>query len=128
MHYLTQSRKRVLELFSSSPSSSFSLSDIMAKLDGTAKSSIYRIVDSLEDDGYIRKVGVTEKRSILYQLSDRELCPHHMHIRCTECGKTVHISEEASREIAGIIEENEGFSDCFSTVFKGICPECRRKK
>lgn len=126
MHYLTQSRKRVLDLFSSSPSSSFSLSDIITELDGTAKSSVYRIVDSLEKDGYIRKVGVTESRSILYQLSDRELCPHHMHIRCVKCGKTVHISEEISREIAQIIFEKEGFSECFSTVFKGLCPECRR--
>ncbi len=128
MHYETQSRKRVMDLFLSSPSSSFSLHDIMRELDGTAKSSIYRIVDSLEGEGYIRRVGVTEKRSILYQLSDKELCPHHMHIRCTGCGKTEHISEEASREIAGIIEDRTGFTDCYSTVFKGLCSECRRKK
>lgn len=128
MHYSTQSKKRVLSLFSGNPSSSFTLNDILCALDDIPKSSVYRIVDQLESDGVIRKVGSDSRRCALYQLSDGNTCLRHMHIRCTECGKTVHIDEETSCEIEKILEARLGFSSCLSTVFTGKCPECAAKE
>lgn len=127
MQYSTQSKKKVQELFSSNPSSSFTLKEIMEKVPDIPKSSLYRIVDALENDSYIRKVAVTAHRESSYQLYDSLSCPYHMHIRCTQCGKTIHIDRKTSSEIESIIESRLGFSDCLSTVFRGVCPECRRK-
>ncbi len=127
MQYSTQSKKRVQELFSSNPSSSFTLKEIMDKVPDIPKSSLYRIVDALESDSYIRKVAVTGRRESSYQLYDSLSCPYHMHIRCIECGKTIHIDRETSSEIESIIESRLGFSDCLSTVFRGLCPDCMKK-
>ncbi len=128
MEYSTRSKKRILEFFSSSPQSSFTLSAIILHCDDIPKSSVYRIVDCLEKDGELRVVGVSDKRERLYQISNRMSCPNHMHIRCTLCGKTVHIDETTSNEIEALLETRLGYSDCFSTVFKGKCSECRRKE
>ncbi len=124
MQYSTHSKKEVLALFNANPSSSFTLGDIISSLDDIPKSSVYRIVDSLEKDGLIRSVGFGVKRAELYQLSDRNACPRHMHIRCTVCGRTVHIDEETSNLIEEILESRLGFKGCLSTVFTGICPAC----
>ncbi len=128
MEYSTRSKKRILEFFSSSPQSSFTLSAIIASCDDIPKSSVYRIVEALERDGELRVVGVSDKRERLYQISNRMSCPNHMHIRCVECGKTLHIDEKTSSEIEALLEEKFGYSDCFSTVFRGKCSECRRKE
>lgn len=127
MHYSTKSQRKVTSLFRENPSSSFSLSEIIASLPEVPKSSVYRIVDSLEKDGFIRKTEVTENRRALYQLSERLMCPEHMHIICTVCGKTIHIDEGTSLEIERMIEEKFGFSDTLGTLFRGKCSECRRK-
>lgn len=128
MHYTTQSKKRVVSLFCGNPFSSFTLNGIITTLDDIPKSSVYRIVDALESDGTIRKVGFDSGRRALYQLSEGNECPHHMHIRCTSCGKTVHIDGKTSSEIEEIIESRLGFSSCLSTVFTGKCPECAMKE
>lgn len=127
MQYSTQSKKKVQELFASNSSSSFTLREIMERVPDIPKSSLYRIVDTLESDGFVRKVAVTGHREAAYQLYDSLSCPYHMHIRCTECGKTMHIDRETSSEIESIIHSRLGFSDCLSTVFRGICPECMKK-
>ncbi len=128
MQYSTQSKKRILALFSSNPSSSFTLSDIISALGDIPKSSVYRIVDALEECGQIRKVATTLRGAASYQYYDSERCPHHMHIRCTECGKTVHIDRETSEKIERLIEADLGFSDVLSTVLRGKCPDCMKKE
>lgn len=128
MEYSTRSKKRILEFFSSFPQSSFTLSDIILHCDDIPKSSVYRIVDCLERDGDVRVVGVSDKRERLYQISNRMSCPNHMHIRCTVCGKTMHIDEKTSVEIESLLEQRFGYCDCYATVFKGKCSECRRKE
>lgn len=112
MEYSTRSKKRILEFFSSSEQSSFTLSDIISGCNDIPKSSVYRIVETLERDGELRVVGVSDKRERLYQISNRLSCPNHMHIRCTSCGKTLHIDEKTSNEIESILEERLGYSGC----------------
>ena len=107
---------------------SFTLSDIITRMGDIPKSSVYRIVDALESDGRIRMVAVTERGAASYQYYDSMSCPHHMHIRCTGCGRTVHIDRETSDRIESIIESRLGFSDCLSTVLTGRCPDCMKKE
>ncbi len=127
MHYSTPSQRKVIALFRENSSSSFSISDIISALPSVPVSSLYRIVDSLEKDGVIRKTEVSEKRCTLYQLAEKLTCPEHMHIICMECGKTIHVDENTSVEIERMIEKKYGFSDTLGTLFRGRCAECRRK-
>ncbi len=128
MYYSTHSKKEVLDFFSMSPHSSYSLNDLIKELPELPKSSIYRIVDSLESEKKIMKVGTNKTRSALYQLCDENTCPRHMHIRCIKCGKTEHLDEKTSLEIEKRIEERVGYAVLFSTVFDGLCSECKKKE
>ena len=128
VQYSTRSKNLILSLFRDNPSSSFTPGDVAFRLQSVPKSSVYRIVDTLERDGLLRKTGLSTSRSALYQISDKNSCPKHMHIRCTSCGRTIHMDEETSKEIEGLIERNVGFSGCFSSVLSGKCGDCMKKE
>ena len=51
-----------------------------------------------------------------------------MLIRCIKCGKTEHLDEKTSLEIEKRIEERVGYVVLFSTVFDGLCSECKKKE
>ena len=128
VQYSTHSKNLILSLFRENPSSSFTPHDVEERLPSVPKSSVYRIVDSLERDGLLRKTGVGTSRSVYYQISDRDSCPRHMHIRCTSCGRTIHMDEETSKEIETLLEQKLGFSSCYSSVLSGKCSDCMDKE
>ncbi len=128
VQYSTHSKNLVLSLFRDNPSSSFTPGDVGNRLPSVPKSSVYRIVDSLERDGLLRKTGVGSSRSVYYQISDRESCPRHMHIRCTSCGRTIHMDEGTSKEIETLLETKLGFWGCYSSVLSGKCSDCMKRE
>ncbi len=128
MHYSTEARRRILSLFGENAESSFSTADILTALPDIPKSSVYRVVDSLEEDGRIMRVGVSRRRAAFYQLSDSAVCARHMHLRCSLCGRTVHMDETTTRAIENIIEEKYGYGDCVQSVMMGKCPSCLKKE
>lgn len=127
MNYSTHQKSAVLSFFSSNSDSSYSLGEVSEKVTDVGKSTIYRIVGALEKENIIRKVG-RDKRGDLYQYSDREKCPRHMHIRCIKCGKTEHLDESVSSQISALINSSVGYSETLGTVFLGLCPTCDKEK
>lgn len=123
--YDTIHRKEVLTFFSDHKSNSFSVEDVESNLSGIATSTLYRVISKLVDEGCLKKCQ-SASRKCLYQYNDKEHCPYHMHIRCTNCGKVEHLSDDDSEKIRSLIERNLNFSVSNSTTLEGLCKECRR--
>jgi len=97
---------------------------VRERLPRTAFSTIYRVVARLEAEGKVERVDWRERGS-RYEWAE---LPHHHHIVCGICGRSVDIddsdlgfSEERIRAATGFLVNHH------SIELEGICPECQRE-
>ena len=91
---------------------------------GTA--TIYRQLDKLVEQGIVRKYIIDEKTGACYQYIDSENdCHRHFHLKCTRCGKLIHLTCDHLSGLGDHIYEHHGFRvDPSKTVFYGLCADC----
>ena len=123
--YNTRQKSRVISFFASASSRAFTPEEVAASLPDVPKSTVYRIMKQLSDDGCLRKTG-TSGRSAVYQYLGKD-CTSHMHIRCKACGRTEHLDAATTRQSEALVFTDSGFEALDSTVFEGLCSECRRR-
>ena len=99
------------------------LADIMSKSAG--KSTVYRLLAKLCEDGEIRRLPREGERGSYYQAIPDETCLGHLHLKCSRCGKLVHLEDEESRRIFAMALENGFIIDTKLTMLYGICGDCR---
>lgn len=89
-----------------------------------SRGTVYRNLNSLAEDGSIRKIPVPGG-------ADRfdHRCDEHYHIKCTGCGRIFDVDMDAITDIGSRIKDRHGFefSRC-DIVFTGLCPECIKCK
>ncbi len=126
MKYETLPKKQIVSFFIENRERAFSVEELEAALSSIPQSTLYRVLGKLVEDGCIKKCP-SSSRSVLYQYSDKENCPHHMHIRCLKCGKIEHLSDEDSARIERLIKGNLDFEVSNSSMLEGLCKECKRR-
>ena len=94
---------------------------------GTA--TIYRQLDKLVDCGMVRRYNFDGKTGACYHyIENKEECHEHFHLKCTICGKLIHLNCDRLSNINRHIFEKHGFQvDPSQTVFYGKCSECLSK-
>mgnify|MGYP000986790659 CR=1 FL=1 len=92
------------------------------------KSTVYRYLDVLVNQGVVRKYIVEEGKSACYQyVEDSDDCKEHFHLKCNECGKLLHVECDHLSGIDGHILEHHKFKvDNSKTVFYGVCGDCEK--
>ena len=95
---------------------------VRERLPRTAYSTVYRVVYRLEAEGKVNRVDWRERGS-RYEWAE---LPHHHHIVCGICGRSVDIededlgfSEEKIRAATGFLVNHH------SIELEGICPDCQ---
>ena len=87
----------------------------------------YRNLAELEAAGLIRRESRPGSREAVVQYVGAENCRGHLHLTCTRCGRTVHLSSAAASLLTGMAA-GEGFSlDLTRTALYGLCPRCRQE-
>lgn len=124
MSYNTKQKAAVASFFKNHQERCFAPDDVASALPDVPRSTVYRLISHLTEDGTIRKTG-TDGRKSVYQYQGAE-CLGHMHIRCKCCGKTEHLDAASTKDIERIVESSSGFVALESTVFEGLCKECRK--
>ena len=109
LRYTTRQREALLDYLSRHPDQPLTVREIAAGVepDGVSLSAVYRNLAELEAAGLIRR--------------------DDMHLTCTRCGRTVHLSSAAASLLTGMAA-GEGFSlDLTRTALYGLCPRCRQE-
>lgn len=90
------------------------------------RASIYRTVELFEKLGIVVRVQIGWKYKI--ELSD-EFLPHHHHLTCVRCGRSVSFDEPRVLEelLAHITVQNGFTNENHSLEISGLCPECQTK-
>ena len=126
MGYTTGKRKRILEFLSSGSDRSYTLVEICEALtDGThGKSTVYRLVSELVNEGKIKRLSDGRTRHCTYQYIGDEQCHNHLHLKCKGCGKLMHLDSRVSKYFEQAVLKTDGFVIDEGTFLFGTCKRC----
>ena len=131
--YQTQQRKILLHFLTKTHDRQLTIEEIIEglKLEGqnVAQSSVYRLMKKLVEEGVVRRHSKEDSRQYVYQIMESEDCHAHLHLQCTECGKLVHLSHEATKEAQIWMQGATGFDlNQEKTFLYGKCGDCKKSR
>lgn len=128
--YQTQPRKKLIDYLQRNAERQFTIDELLLEMDETvARSSMYRLLNKLTQEGIVRRSVRAGERQSAYQIIACQDCHHHLHLQCTGCGKVMHLSDEATRKARKIMNGAEGFElDYEKSLLYGVCTKCQQRE
>ncbi|MBQ1413469.1 MAG: transcriptional repressor [Clostridia bacterium] len=129
-NYHTRQQEAVSDYFRRHPNSCVTADDIylffMRENGKIGKATIYRCLDKLVENGEIKKFISDSGEGAMYQWMDAAGgCDRHFHLKCTACGRIIHLDCGFMSEFEKHIGEHHGFRvDNARTVIYGLCETC----
>ena len=124
--YQTQQRRAILDFFESGAGKEYTVEELLEGLGESApgKSTVYRLVKKLEEDGILRRSTREGTGKAAFGLLGGDRCAEHLHIRCTGCGLLLHLDNTAQDELT----RSTGFViDDSRSMLYGRCARCARR-
>ena len=134
--YQTEQKKLLLSYMASHANEQFSAEQLTYILENACestgkapgKSTVYRLVAEMAEEGILRRFPKSEGRGWLYQYHRMAGCSGHLHLKCRGCGALLHLECGMSDELLAHIETAHGFKvDNSATVLYGLCKSCCHK-
>lgn len=126
MTYNTAKRNELISFFKRSEGRALTVDEICAAIlnGGHGKSTVYRIIARLVDEGSLRRISDAKTRRITYQYIHGGRCAEHLHLKCTDCGRLIHLSDDVSHTLEKRILNTEGFELDSGALIYGRCESC----
>ena len=121
--YQTQQKTALLDFLKENADRQFTIEEIISAMGESAppKSTAYRLVKKLCDDGLVCRFTREGTTGAVYQLSGRSCCAEHLHIKCVDCGLLIHLDSSAQETLA----RTTGFViDDVRSMLYGRCAAC----
>ena len=131
--YRTENKKVVTDFFINNKEKHFTIDGVIDALmaDGVEipKSSLYRIIGNLCRSGVIRRYETKGVDSFVYQYANfGSSCDMHFHLKCSVCGKLIHLECEKMNEIRDHILKDHDFLIGGDGIINGVCLKCKEVK
>ena len=128
MTYNTEKRNELLSFFKENADTAFSLEEICRRLtvDGRGKSTLYRQTARLVEEGFVSRMPAGA-RKFVYQYMDKHHCAEHLHLKCTDCGKLLHLDCPTSHALEESLLSAQGFALDGGCILYGKCSACNLK-
>lgn len=134
--YRTQQREALLNYFCRHRGQAMSAQDLAQGIldDPTVtpkpgRSTVYRLVQKLADEGLIKRYMQENSRQFVYEMTDRdEHCSEHLHLKCITCEKLIHLDKEETSRVRQDVERDGFQLDSRHTVLFGLCAHCRKEQ
>lgn len=127
--YQTKPRRMLLNFLAENPEQSYTAEELAAALsreygpEAPGKSTVYRLVSKLAQEEQIRRSEPEGVHLSYYQINR---CHDHLHLKCTDCGRLIHMQESASEQLLREILQSSGFAvNEHQTVIYGRCNGCK---
>ncbi|GHV84931.1 transcriptional repressor [Spirochaetia bacterium] len=93
------------------------------------KTTVYRHLEKLADDGKVRRYFLDGGTSACYQYAgDGAECKSHFHLKCERCGALFHLDCDVLDDIALHVRKAHRFViNPLKTVFYGSCSRCLKE-
>lgn len=131
--YQTKSKQSILNFFLEHSNQTATVDELCQYLEKENiqinKSTIYRCLDRLlEQEQIIKYISDDGKKSIYQYVGLDQNCQNHLHLKCTQCGKIIHLDCHFMDEIkCHIFESHQFYIQCDSTIIYGQCRKCKEQ-
>jgi Fur family ferric uptake transcriptional regulator len=133
--YATEQKKMLLDFLTKNAHQAFSVDELVSGMKNTYAdgvpgiSTVYRLMTKLVDEGTVKRFVKGHSRCFVYQIVDGTHCRSHLHLKCMECGKLLHLDDGVSDALLNQIRANNDFSvNEEETVLFGECSACAHRK
>lgn len=134
-NYATEQKKMLSDFLKEHDDRAFSIDELIEGLrtsygsHAPGNSTVYRLILRLVEEGSVKRFVKGHSRHFVYQSVRDEHCHSHLHLKCTACGRLVHLDEQVSDSLLHVIQSNSDFAvDEEETVLFGACASCRDNK
>ncbi len=131
--YNTKARRLIIEFLEKYSDNTVSATDIinyLKKTDITVnKATVYRCLNKLNKEKRLLKFTDEETQKSVYRLINEESdCNEHLHIKCVNCGRLMHLECELMEEIRNHLHNDHGYElKCDGSIIYVVCNKCRNK-
>lgn len=127
--YHTKQRQALYEFFKTHAQNTFTVNEVAQAVcapNAIGKSTVYRLIAKMAEEEELNRYFDDNKKAVVYQYVDHEHgCDKHFHLKCTDCGKTIHLEDDESEAALRTILKDYQFSmDEGKTVLFGKCRKC----
>ena len=128
--YHTQQYETLLTFLKAGTQTQYTSDDIIQAVcaDGKlGRSTAYRLIGRMTEEGLLRKFH--KDKHVYYQfVEEHDHCSDHFHLKCSGCGKLVHLDCHMMDALQSHILDKHGFSlSPAQTVLYGLCDHCERR-
>lgn len=132
--YQTSQRQAIIICLSENEGSTVTVADILSFLrkngNKANRATVYRNLERLAAEGVVLRFPTSDGQGSCFQLArlDGPDCHEHLHLKCSLCGKVIHLDCDFMEKLEHHIEEKHGFSMNFgNSIIYGVCSECRQR-
>lgn len=131
--YNTKQKSAIMQCIVGMADEHFTIDSLCETLSKKGKSvgrtTVYRFVEKLSEDGVLRKFVMPQGESSCYQyVGEHHHCHEHFHLKCEKCGSLIHMDCDEMNSLAEHIKSHHGFYlNPLKTVIYGICEGCATK-
>ena len=133
--YVTEQKKILQRILEENKDRAYTVDELVCIMkdsygnDAPGKSTVYRLMTHLSEEGKVKKFARPDTRKAAYQIIIGEHCDCHLHLKCLDCGKLLHLDEEISDKVLCAVMSNSDFSVSEeATVLFGKCGSCKKQK
>ena len=127
MKYNTKHKNELILFLMKNADRHLTISEIHEELPKIPQATLYRLMDSLCEDGLLRKYTIGPNSSCCYQYNSGS-CHEHFHLICERCGKLIHLQCDEVEHLLTHIKDEHGFMVDMSKInLYGLCEECQKK-
>lgn len=130
--YNTEQKRLLLEFLREHSDSSFTIDDIVEAIKLSAgkaapgRSTVYRLMTKLVEERTVQRFADEHGRSFLYRIIADEHCRTHLHLKCLQCGRILHLDRKTSETLLESVRKVKDFSVSEEdTLLFGNCAQCR---
>ncbi len=126
MTYNTAARTALIEFLKENSERAFTIEEICDAIlcDGHGKSTVYRLASKLVDSACLRRISDGKSRKVTYQFVGGDGCSEHLHLKCSGCGKLIHLDAEISHALGDTLKKSRGFTLDEASLIFGKCKDC----
>ncbi len=107
----------------------FTIHDIYEKLNGTiGLTTIYRFIDKLVEEGSVQKI-LGKGNTTYYQYLEECLEDNHFYLKCSCCGKVIHVDCDCVKDLSYHIQKEHQFQlEENHILISGLCKKCMKEE
>lgn len=131
--YKTTQKEMIIDFFKKNTNKHLTIKEVERYLNekqqNVGLTTIYRCVDKLVKEGYLKKYIVDNNSSACFEYSDNSCCENsHFHLKCEKCNTLIHLDCSEIKELEIHMLKHHGFKiNPLKTVYYGECKNCSLK-